>query len=57
VISLFVWPAKDGEAISTRSGSGQGYQWTQWKHGGMRFWAVSDAAAEDLGEFARLIQG
>ena len=38
------------------SGAARGYQWIHWTRGGMSFWAVSDAAAADLAEFARLLR-
>jgi anti-sigma factor RsiW len=56
VVNLFVWPSEGREATSARSGTAHGYRWTHWTRGGMSFWAVSDTAAADLEEFARLLQ-
>jgi len=54
VINLFVWPSEAPDA-APRSGTERGYAWTRWTRGGMSFWAVSDAAASDLEELARLV--
>jgi anti-sigma factor RsiW len=54
IINLFVWPSEDSDA-APRSGVQRGYAWTQWTRGHMSFWAVSDVAAADLEEFARLV--
>jgi anti-sigma factor RsiW len=56
VVNLFVWPSAESDATSPRSGATRGYQWIHWTRGGMSFWAVSDAAAADLAEFARLLR-
>jgi anti-sigma factor RsiW len=56
VINLFVWPSEEPDA-APRSGALRGYAWTQWTQGHMSFWAVSDVAASDLAEFARLASG
>jgi anti-sigma factor RsiW len=55
VINLFAWPAEASDTGSA-SGSARGYQWACWSHGGMRFWAVSDVAAADVEELARLLR-
>ena len=51
-IDLYVWPtgARD-EAAS--DATRKGYNFVTWVSGGMRFWAVSDLNAAELGEFAR----
>jgi len=54
IVSVFIWPTSRKD-ISLGSGSAQGYQWLDWCRGGMEFWAVSDVAASDLGEFQRLL--
>lgn len=56
VINLFVWPADASDTGSSASGSARGYRWVCWNRGGMRFWAVSDVAAGDLAELARLLR-
>lgn len=55
VVNVFVWPSV-AAAPSTGSGFARGYQWIHWERGGMSFWAISDAAAGDLAELARLLQ-
>jgi anti-sigma factor RsiW len=55
-VNLFVWPSAEGDTTSPISGATRGYHWIHWARGGMSFWAVSDAAAADLAEFARLLQ-
>jgi anti-sigma factor RsiW len=54
VINLFVWPSEEADA-APRSGVQRGYAWIRWTRGGMSFWAVSDVAASDLEELARLV--
>lgn len=54
VINVFVWPSESPDT-ALQSGAQRGYAWIQWTRGGMRFWAVSDVAAPDLEEFARLL--
>jgi anti-sigma factor RsiW len=54
-IGVFVWPT-EGAGAAVRAGSANGYQWVHWTRAGMSFWAVSDVSAEDLAEFARLLQ-
>jgi len=54
VINVFVWPSEKSNA-ALRSGAERGYTWIRWTRGGLRFWAVSDVAAADLEEFARLL--
>lgn len=54
LVNLFVWPEKEGET-GPRTGTSQGYQWIEWRKGGMEFWVVSDVSAEDLEQLQRLI--
>jgi mycothiol system anti-sigma-R factor len=54
VVNVFVWPTPQGDH-APRSGSQLGYQWMEWRKGGMEFCAVSDASAADLEELQRLI--
>jgi anti-sigma factor RsiW len=46
LINVFVWPAPSGATAVT---SRDGYNIENWSKGGLTFWAVSDAAADDLG--------
>jgi anti-sigma factor RsiW len=48
MINLFVWPAPSGAATAT---SRDGYNIENWSKDGLTFWAVSDAAADDLSRF------
>ena len=55
-VSLFVWPeSKDGDT-SLKQRSVNGYSLATWRHGGMRYWAVTDAAPTELTHFAELLQ-
>ncbi len=53
-VNVFIWPA-DEQDRARSSGSRQGYQWTEWRHGGMEFCAVSDAAPSDLEQLQSLL--
>jgi anti-sigma factor RsiW len=53
VVSVFIWPIAEPE-ISPRAGSSQGYQWLDWRKGGMEFYAVSDTSRADLEQLQRL---
>lgn len=53
-VNVFIWPTdeKDG---ATRSGSQQGYQWIEWRKGGMEFCAVTDSAPSALAQLQSLL--
>jgi anti-sigma factor RsiW len=53
-VNVFVWPTREKDS-SPRSGSQQGYQWTEWRKGGMEFCAVSDAAPSALEQLHSLL--
>jgi anti-sigma factor RsiW len=53
-VNVFIWPADEKDVVS-RSGSQQGYQWTEWRTGGMEFCAVSDAAPSALEQLRDLL--
>jgi anti-sigma factor (TIGR02949 family) len=53
LVNVFTWPADEKDA-APRSGSQQGYQWIDWRKGGMEFCAVSDAAPSALEQLQRL---
>jgi mycothiol system anti-sigma-R factor len=53
-INVFVWPTTDPDTPIHPPGSRQGYNWVHWRHNGMEFCAMSDAAAPDLRELAQL---
>ena len=54
VVNVFVWPTSEPDD-SPRSGSKLGYQWVDWRKGGMEFCAVSDTSAADLDQLQRLM--
>jgi anti-sigma factor RsiW len=56
LINLFVWPAAGGTDLGSRALQRQGYNLVHWSSGGMTWWAVSDLNAQELQEFARLVQ-
>jgi len=55
VINLFVWPT-DADDSAPQEASRRGFQLLHWTRGRLNFWAVSDVNAQDLREFARLVQ-
>ena len=55
-IDLYIWPDDDRAARGPSDGSRGGYNFVRWHQNGMTFWAVSDLAADELDDFARLIQ-
>ncbi|HZV67808.1 MAG TPA: anti-sigma factor [Telluria sp.] len=55
IVNLYVWPDKAGRAAAPRASSQRGFQLLQWSQGGMRYAAVSDINAQELGEFGRLL--
>ena len=52
-VNLFEWPANGESApeLVTR----KGYSFVHWKHGGLQYWVVSDAAGSELLRFAQLL--
>ena len=54
LVNVFVWPTSEHDA-APRQGSQQGYQWIDWRKGGMEFCAVSDTANSDLAQLQRLL--
>jgi anti-sigma factor RsiW len=53
IVSVFIWPTSERD-MAPHSRSYQGYQWLEWRRGGMEFWAVSDTAPADLEQLQRL---
>lgn len=51
VVNVFIWPAA-GKAAPVEF-TRQGYSLVSWRGGGMQYWAVSDAEAEQLLVLAR----
>jgi mycothiol system anti-sigma-R factor len=54
IVNVFVWPSSEPD-VAPREGSKLGYQWMEWRKGGMEFCAVSDTSATDLEQLQRLI--
>jgi anti-sigma factor RsiW len=51
LINVFVWPAASGaRMVSSRDG----YNMKNWSEGGLTFWAVSDASADDVNRLQEL---
>jgi anti-sigma factor RsiW len=55
IINLYVWPAANDRDSAAQTLSHQGYNLVHWRRAGMTFWAVSDLAGQELGQFARLL--
>ena len=56
VINLFIWPAKETDALPTVLKPVNGYNVVHWTTGGMTFWAVSDLNAQELAGFAQAFE-
>ena len=56
VINLFVWPSDSNADVREVSSMRQGYNALSWTRGRTHFWAVSDLNADELRQFAQLIQ-
>jgi anti-sigma factor RsiW len=50
-INLYVWPTSDRDA-APQAQDRQGYHLVRWTSGGMKYWAVSDLATNELEVFA-----
>jgi anti-sigma factor RsiW len=49
-INLYVWPGNDAGA-SAKIFEQRGYHLAHWSTGGMNYWAITDAGAQELGGF------
>jgi anti-sigma factor RsiW len=56
VINLFIWPSEHPRPESTRLFRENGYQILHWAEAGMTYWAISDLNADELQEFAKLVE-
>ena len=54
IINVFIWPTTETDAQG-QSGSQLGYNWIDWRKGGMEMYAVSDVAATDLEALRQLL--
>jgi anti-sigma factor RsiW len=53
-INVFVWPASSSE---TTMASRDGYNIENWSEGGLTFWAVTDANADEISKFRETFAG
>ena len=51
VINLFVAQTANTETRAARAETFQGFNIRSWSEGGLNYWAVSDIAADELGDF------
>jgi len=56
VVNVFVWPATGEADRAPHTHARQGYALVGWTQGGLRFCAVGDVAAADLGVLADLLR-
>ena len=54
VVNVFIWPTTERDT-RPQSGSQLGYNWVDWRKGGMELCAVSDANAADLEVLRQLL--
>lgn len=54
VINVFIWPTAQGDS-RPQSGAQAGYNWVDWRGGGMELCAVSDVNAADLETLRQLL--
>jgi anti-sigma factor RsiW len=54
LINVFIWPTTQRDT-PPQSGSQLGYQWIDWRKGGMEMCAVSDVSPADLGALQHLL--
>jgi anti-sigma factor RsiW len=54
VMNVFIWPTSDPDT-QPQAGSQLGYNWIDWRKGGMEMYAVSDVSTSDLSELRRLL--
>jgi mycothiol system anti-sigma-R factor len=54
IINVFIWPTREQDS-SPQQGSQLGYNWVDWRKGGMELVAISDVSAPDLVELQKLI--
>jgi anti-sigma factor RsiW len=54
LINVFIWPTTERDATA-QSGSQLGYQWVDWRKGGMEMCAVSDVNSSELNALQQLL--
>jgi anti-sigma factor RsiW len=55
-INVFIWPIETGDGKATQAISRQGYQLLRWVDRDLNYWAVSDAASNELVALKELIE-
>jgi anti-sigma factor RsiW len=55
-INVFIWPEADARGGGEGESSLRGFNVIRWRHGGMRYWAISDLNLPELRELARDLQ-
>ncbi|HTB45191.1 MAG TPA: anti-sigma factor [Acetobacteraceae bacterium] len=56
VINLFAWASPGKPDTGFHDESRQGFNIVTWRHGGITYYAVSDVEADQLSEFAKLVE-
>jgi mycothiol system anti-sigma-R factor len=54
IINVFIWPTNEHDT-APQPGSQLGYNWIDWRKGGMELVAISDVSAPDLAALQKLI--
>ena len=54
IINVFIWPTNEQD-VAPQQGSQLGYNWIDWRKGGMEMVAISDVSAPDLTALQKLI--
>lgn len=54
-INVFIWPTQSSTSTSVKPETREGYNILHWQKSGMEYWAITDAAADDLQALANLI--
>jgi anti-sigma factor RsiW len=55
IVNVFIWPITERDS-APQSGTQLGYNWVDWRKGGMELCAVSDVGLSDLNELQRLLE-
>jgi anti-sigma factor RsiW len=55
-INVFIWPEADARGGGEGESRLRGFNVIRWRHGGMRYWAISDLNLPELRELARDLQ-
>jgi len=55
-INVFAWPLRNADQAASLKAKQEGFNLIAWHSAGMQFWAVSDVNADELQQFAKLLQ-